>query len=140
MADYLYNEVLEKKFSKLFVELVDYCKEHKICYTRNHGPKNLEEVMQCPAYEQIVQMGPKVLPIIREAIYGGGCGNGTFLSALTGGLIPAVQEIVGEEFSIPEKIRVPEGDSTGFVWKLSCHTDTLCNYTYHWLTEYIFKH
>ncbi len=133
MTENLEDKVLEKEFLDLFSELIEYCENHKIIYTRNYPPKNLDEVRQCPAYGKIVAMGVKVLPLIRQGLDMGG--NRAYAAAQIGGLISAVQKIVGEEFKIPKEMEIPTHNKDGFVWKLSCYTDRLCDYTFRWLSE-----
>jgi hypothetical protein len=121
---------LDQDFSERFEELVEYCRQRRILFTKNFEPTNLGEVRQCPAYKRIVRMGERVLPLIRQEL--DISGNGAYSAAQIGGLIPAIKEIVGEEFAISEKMQIPNGES------IDGYTDRICNSAYQFLSKKLF--
>lgn len=91
---------LEDKFHQAVEEWIDHCRNPNVQLSSSYEP-----VKNCDAYRKIVSMGYEVLPLIRQ-VYDRENSDDLALSIVQGhGLVSVVKEIVGDDFSIPEKIR-----------------------------------
>jgi hypothetical protein len=107
---------LEDNFNQAVGEWIEYCRNSQVQISSFS-----ESVRDCSAYKKIIVMGREALPLIRrlfddDAIfYASGqkmqmgqdkAEKDLPLSMIKGhGLVLAVREIVGDDFSIPKEIR-----------------------------------
>ena len=90
------KEAIEKKFVDCVLEWDCHCSKPEIKLSSKSS-----DYLNCDAYREIVRMGPKALPLIKH-IYSG---RDSFAFFPILGWSNAVQEIVGDDFQIPEEIR-----------------------------------
>lgn len=112
---------LEKDFYQAVEEWLEYCKNTRVQFSSSGEP-----VINCDPYRKIVSMGYEALPLIRKVYDRDSSDNFELSIVQEHGLISAVREIVGDDFSIPEQIRG--------------HLFAMENYTVNWLDENMKKY
>jgi len=107
---------LEEKFK----ENLEAWREHCIQKVNSSNPN---DDLECDAYRNIVAMGKEALPLIREAY---DLNQHSSIRLLEMNLHHAVQEILGDDFKVPEDIRY--------------NLDKIMQYTPKWLDENMDKY
>jgi len=93
-------EQLEEKFNSTVKKWEAHCEKTRVRFSSSPKP-----VRDCDAYREIVSMGNSSLPLIRK-LYDKDSQNNIGLSGIQAfGLISAVKDIIGDDFTIPEDIR-----------------------------------
>lgn len=91
---------METEFNQAVEEWITYC--------RNSGAlfdSSAKAIINCEAYNKILLMGHRALPLIRK-LYDRDISDNFELEVIQGrGLLALVREIVGEDFQIPIEIR-----------------------------------
>ncbi|MDP3917216.1 MAG: hypothetical protein Q8Q42_02920 [Nanoarchaeota archaeon] len=90
----------EVNFNQALEEWIEHCRDSHIRFSSFAEP-----VKNCEPYRKIISMGYKALPLVRQ-VYDMDISDNFELSIVIElGLASVVRDIVGDDFSIPEKIR-----------------------------------
>ncbi|HLC80892.1 MAG TPA: hypothetical protein VJG31_03925 [Candidatus Nanoarchaeia archaeon] len=91
---------IEDKFNQAVEEWITHCRNPQVQFSSSSDP-----IKNCGAFKKIVLMGYEALPLIRQIYDRSSFGNLALAIVQSHGLVSVVNEIVGNDFSIPSEIQ-----------------------------------